>query len=268
MLDRLTLNIDLAAGKSVWYENTYARLKLDGSINFFKKPQGPLVVNGELTSNQGELVYLNRTFQIQAARLIFEDSKEYVSATATSEVSRRSEAGDWVDDEVSLIIPQDRLVNITPRFSSQDFEEDKTSEDSAAIAIAGEEFSQLNQQERRDLLRKELLRAIDANLTSPLVKNILSKTTIIDIARVDIGLSEEASDGSVTIERTGLELGSNLTDKLYMGYYMQMGAGYENKLRLSHELDMLYRLQTNQFLRGTFDEDRGFFLGLEHRIKF
>ncbi|MDA3792512.1 MAG: translocation/assembly module TamB domain-containing protein [Elusimicrobia bacterium] len=267
-LDNIFLDIDLAAGKSVWYENTYARLKLAGKINFSKTPREPLAVNGELTSSQGELAYLNRTFKIQRARLIWEDSKEYISASATTNVQRRDSQDNWIDDVVELVIPQERLANINPRFNSRDFENNKTSEESAEIAIAGVDFSELTQQERNALLRRELLRAIDANLTSPLVKNILSKTAIIDVAKIDVGLSEEQPDGSVVIEDTGLELGSYLTDKLYMGYYMQMGPGIENKLRLSHELDILYRLQENQFIRGEINKDRGIFLGLEHRIKF
>ncbi len=266
--DIILLDINLNAGKSVWYENTYARLKVDGGLNFKKIPEQDLMVNGTVSSSQGRVSYLNREFEVEEVTLIFSDSVEQLSGRATTQVQRRTEGGTWTTEDISLIIPRDRVGNISPRFVSDEIGEDLTSEKTAEIAIAGTDFSNLSRDDRNMLLRRELLRAIDANLTSPLVKNILQRTTIIDDAKVDVLVDSSEDEETMRLTGAGLRVGSNLTDRFSMGYYMEVGPGYENKLRLNHEFDMLYRLQDSQFFRGRISEERDIYFGIEQQLKF
>ncbi|MGM0442338.1 MAG: translocation/assembly module TamB domain-containing protein [Elusimicrobiota bacterium] len=267
-LDKTILDINLNAGKSVWYENTYARLKVNGGLNFKKSPGKDLIVNGTVSSNQGKVSYLNREFDVQEVSLSFQDSVEQIEGRATTQVQRRTEENTWTTEEINMVIPRDRIGNISPRFATGEFGDDTTSEQSAEIAIAGTDFANLSPDERDNLLRRELLRAIDANLTSPLVKNILQRTTIIDDAKVNVMVEGAEDDQTMKLTGAGLRLGSNLTDRFSMGYYMELGPGYEDKLRLNHELDMMYRLQESQFFRGSISEDRDIYFGIEQQLKF
>ncbi|MBN2407602.1 MAG: translocation/assembly module TamB domain-containing protein [Elusimicrobia bacterium] len=269
-LDNLVLDIDLRAGESVWYENTYARVKISGEsgmLNFKKYPGKPILINGELSSDQGEVTYFNREFSVKEAHLVFEDTVEYLTAVTSTDIQRKVDTGEWDDDVIQMVIPQGRIADIAPRFNSTRYTEKTTSEEAMELAIAGADMEDLNQAERNSLLRKELLRAIDANLTSPIVKNILKRTDLIDVAKVDVKVDEESPDSSMALKGAGLRIGRHVTDKLYMGYYMVFG-GVENKLSLAHELDVLYRLQGSRFLRGRISEEEKFFLGFEQQIRF
>ncbi|MFH1416261.1 MAG: translocation/assembly module TamB domain-containing protein [Elusimicrobiota bacterium] len=269
IMDDITIDIDLRAAESVWYENTYARVKINGGLNFRKPPGKKLMVNGTITSNEGELTYFNREYRVKEANLRFEDSIEYLDAVAATDIQRKMIDGLWEDDEIELIIQPSRVADIKLRFSSSRYAEQTSSEEAMELTIAGVELKNLSREERNLLMRQEILRAIDANLTTPLVKNILKRTELIDVAKVDVKVSETADEERrMFIEGAGLEVGRYFTDRFYMGYYMQFGGfGLEDKLRLSHELDMLYRVQGSQFLRGRVSEEEKFF-GVEQRIKF
>ncbi len=265
--DNIILDIDLSAGESVWYENTYARVKVQGNLNFKQYPGKSIIINGTITSNEGELTYFNRDYRVKEANLKFEDTVEYLDAVAVTDIQRKMEDEMWEDDVIEIIISPSRVADITPRFNSGKYADKTSSEEAMELTIAGVELEGLSQDERNFLLRQEILRAIDANLTSPLVKNILKRTELIDVAKVDVQV-EMSPEGINTFmfESAGIELGRYFTDRFYMGYYMEVG-GAENKLRLSHELDVLYRLQGSQFLRGRVSEKEKF-LGFEQRIKF
>jgi len=267
ILDNVILDINLKAGESVWYENTYARVEVDGGLNFKKYPEKKIIINGVVTSGQGEVTYFNRDFRLKQAELQFEDTVEYLSAVASADIQKKMAEGVWEDNTVELIVPQARVAEVQPRLSSSEYVEEKTSEEALQIAIAGTEFEDLSQEERSALLRKEFLRAIDANLTSPLIKSILNRTELVDVAKVDVKVTEDTAGNELMLEGAGLRLGRYFTDKFYLGYYMEVGGVFENKLSLSHELDVLYRLQGSQFVRGRISGKEKF-LGLEQQIRF
>ncbi|MCK4777016.1 MAG: hypothetical protein KAS39_01490, partial [Actinomycetia bacterium] len=96
----------------------------------------------------------------------------------------------------------------------------------------------------------------------------LKRTNLIDDAKVDVRVTEDEQTKTMLLKGAGLKLGRNITDKLYMGYYMVFGEGVENNLRLTHELDVLYRVRGSQFLRGRVSEEEKFFFGFEQQIRF
>lgn len=259
----LLMDLNLIAGESVWYENTFARIRLDGALNFRVDRAGSLLVNGEISSSQGNVTYLNRDFSIEQAVLVFDDSVEHITASASAEMERTID-GDRVEDLIELSIPRSRVADIRPVFSSGRFADRTDSREAMEAVISGTGLRELTQEERVHVMRRELLRAIDANLTSPLVKSLLGRMDLVDVARVDVRVSEDAESDMYLLEGAGVQLGRHFTDRFYMGYYMEFDRG----LRLHNELDMLYRLQGSQFLKGSVDEERRFYLGLEQRIRF
>ncbi|NLB34566.1 MAG: hypothetical protein GX817_01925, partial [Elusimicrobia bacterium] len=256
-------DITFIAGESVWYENTFARLKVDGDLNLKILPSGKVIANGRLHSSQGTASFLNREFSVEQASLVFEDSIEYLYATGKTDISRRLD-GDWVDDTIELTIHQSRIADIQPVFTSSRFGEQTSGREAMEMVIAGTDLQEMTQEERSQVMRREFLKVIDATLTSPLVKNILTRTDLIDTAHIDVRLSEGSDSDELVLEGAGLRLGRNFSDRMHLGYYMQMGAD----LRIFNELDFTYRLKGSQFLKGSIDEERGFYLGLEQRLRF
>ncbi|GEM_PF-3005035 len=261
------IELDVRAGESVWYENTYARVKVDGGLIFKKRPNESLMVNGEVTSSQGEVTYLNRKFSVRQASLIFEDSLEYLTASAVAQYAGSSGEG-WGEDQIEMRIPRTRIAEIEPEFSSSRYDEQRSSQEAAELLFA-EDLGRLSQQERNILLRREFLRAIDANLTSPLIKNILRRSDLVDHADMSVRLDQDMETDNLMLSGAGLRLSRNLTDHLSMGYYMELAYGIDSPLSLNHELDMLYRLHGNRFLRATVDPYspfRDYYIGIEMNL--
>ncbi len=266
-LDEVYLKIKLTAGRAVWYENTFARARASGSLIFEKEPSGPLLVNGVMHSDQGNVNFFNRDFRVREVRVIFEDGREYIEGTAATTVRRRIDDDIPEDDEIEMRISRSRIADMEPQFSSARFAEITTSREATELAMAGARLEDLTSEERNMLMRRELLRAIDANLTSPLVQNILRQADIVDVAKVDIKFEEDPELEALQLRGAGLRLGRHLTDRFYMGYYIEYGAAIHNPLRLSHELDMSYRMRESQFLRGRISDEEQF-LGIEQRFRF
>ncbi|MGM0568687.1 MAG: translocation/assembly module TamB domain-containing protein, partial [Elusimicrobiota bacterium] len=266
-LEEVNLNIYMEAGSAVWYENNYARARVNGSLTFNKEPGGSLLVNGELFSDQGSVTYFNRNFTLKEVRVTFEDGREYVQGSAFTEVSRSIDDDLMEEDEIEMQISRSRIADMEPRFSSSRFANTTTSGEAAELALAGVKFDDLSVEERNMIMRRELLRAIDANLTSPLVQNILRQADLVDVARVDVKFEEDIHNEALYLRGAGLKLGRQLTDRFYMGYYIEYGAAIDNPLRLSHELDMSYRMRESQFLRGRISDEEKF-LGIEQRFRF
>ncbi len=265
-LDDLNVNINITAGKSVWYENTYARLKVEGMLNFKKYRQGKLLINGEITSSEGTVTYFHRNFRVREVSLRFEDTVEYIFAVADTDIQRRMRDDRWEEDVIEMIILTSRVKDVVPKFNSIRFREDTTSDEALQFIIAGVEFDTLTQQQRNALIRREFLKAIDASLLSPLVRNILQRIELIDVAEINVKISEGTEE--FNIYGAGLRIGRYVTDRFYLGYYMKFRPGVEDRLRLSHEIDAFYRLHGSHFLKGKLSREGRFFLGIEQRIRF
>ncbi len=267
LLEEFHIDINMEAGGSVWYENTYARARVNGGLHFTKEPSGPLLVDGLLYSDQGTVNYFNREFELREVRVAFEEGREYIEGTAATRIRRTIEDDIVEDDEIEMRISRNRIADMEPQFSSARFEDITTQREATELALAGVTLEDLTAEERSMLMRRELLRAIDANLTTPLVQNILRQADLIDVARVDIKFEEDYHQDALQLRGAGLRVGRHLSDRFFMGYYLEYGLALDNPLRLSHQLDMSYRMRESQFLRGRLSGQEQF-LGIEQRFRF
>jgi hypothetical protein len=109
------------------------------------------------------------------------------------------------------------------------------------------------------MLRQQMIRLVDSTLTTPLARNLLRRSGIVDSFRVQY-LSQEPikplNPANPTLTElfygTKYSLEKYLTDRMFFGYSVTFDQ-IQNRLDLRHELELSYRWQKNIFLKGTYE---------------
>ncbi|RLD15888.1 MAG: hypothetical protein DRI36_06480, partial [Caldiserica bacterium] len=258
-----SFDFNLITGNNFYFKNSFCEAVIKGKLNFKKKKKGKMVVNGKVYSERGRLVYLGREFEIKRAEIDFVDNVPFLEGEAETILPQ--------GEKILLRVKRDVLGRTKPEFESPYLAE-KISEEKLVSKLFGVDFENMNEEERQRVLRREIIRIFDSTLTSPLVKDILERTGLVDTVKVDIPLVEDLEEGKGSIlEGAQIKVGKHLSDRLFWGYNVKFKE-YENKLRLSHELEFLYRIKGLQFLKGRMELEKGRegekYLGIEKQFRF
>jgi len=109
------------------------------------------------------------------------------------------------------------------------------------------------------LLRKSVVRFVDSTLTTPLAKNLLKRSGIVDTFRIQYVAQDAVTPvnpASPTIPEllsgTKYSLQKFITDRMLLGYSMTLDE-LENKLSPRHQLEVSYNLLKNLSIKGSYD---------------
>lgn len=260
-------NFEVKAGRNTWYETKFAEVQVQGNMKL-TGPSKDLTVNGALTAVKGEISYLGATFVVKEAAVECVNDELFLVARAECPIK---------DDTIVLVVDRGKWGNVKPKFISRS--DPEMTQEEALVKATGLDSFRLSPQEGDVLLRKELLKLIDSNLASPLIKSILRSTGLVDVVKVDASFAQKTGErlsspeanktgetGSL-LEGTEITLGKYLSSSLYLGYKLQFEEGLMNKLELRHEVELLYRLKRGTSLKGKLGEKERYF-GVEREIRF
>jgi autotransporter translocation and assembly factor TamB len=261
----LDFNLEIRAKDNVWYENEL----VDTNINGFLKlttDKDKIKVNGKIETLRGNLSYLNHNFEIKKA--IFEVIAnicylEGVAETKTSVLDPESKQ--MSPDTVVMVIDRSKLVEAQPKFYSKNYPL-LTQEKALKYVFANVDTSALTQEEQMVLFRREILRWLDTSLTTPLIKNILGYTGLVDTVKMERETGKEMTPEKIPLPTDWRELvkGSKVTFEKYvlqnvlLGYSVKLDT-LVNRLDLKHELELAYRFhwKGDVLLRATYELEKG-----------
>ncbi|MFN3966898.1 MAG: translocation/assembly module TamB domain-containing protein, partial [Endomicrobiia bacterium] len=268
-LAKANWDIEIRAGENTWYESELMSANITGSLRI-TGPYSDLTTNGKIESTKGSINYINKIYEIK--HLIFEviDDECFLQGRAeTSAVFSSRELptpGTQIGTitttkkigKVEMNIPRAPLGEIVPQFSSKeypDMESEKLLQATYGIT------EDMNARERDILFRKQLIQLIDSSLASPLARNLLRKSGIVDSLRVSYSpfFEKDTVQTDTTGSPTVLEMFSGtrymvekyLTGDLLLGYAITLGE-LQKKLDLRHEFELQYRWKGNIFIRGIY----------------
>jgi len=250
---KLLLDLDIRSGKNTWYDNELCSVNVTGGIHLKGKWFSPSA-SGRMESVRGTVSYLGIEFKIKQAALEIVKETAYLEGEAESEIYGKTAAE---NDVIQLYIDKARIEHIKPRFVSKN-NPDMTPEKALlrATGIDPEIYSQADQEY---MLRQQMIRLVDSTLTTPLARNLLRKSGIVDSFRVQY-LSQEPikplNPANPTLTElfygTKYSLEKYLTDRMFLGYSVTFDQ-IQNRLDLRHEMELSYRWQKNIFLKGTYE---------------
>jgi hypothetical protein len=130
----------------------------------------------------------------------------------------------------------------------------------------------MSAQEVDVMMRTEVLRLLDASLTSPIITDLVRRTGLFDTADISLsfvskaaGLDDETQE-SISPDAT-VRLGRGLGERLYVGCNLKFMQELEEKMGLKQEIEILYRLRDREYLRGRLSEDERY-IGIENQFRF
>lgn len=203
----LNWNLTLIAGKRTQYENNLVSAAVSGNLTLTGPTQN-LDVRGNITTDQGVIVYAGNEFKIQEAYLEILPESElmgsdhsgtlvYLRASAEREIFYTDVSGNNLTDVIFMDVDRSLIGEIQPRFRSKN---NPGLPSNRALQLAlGIPLSEslednlppaLNRQPgegRADvdrMLRLGLVQLIDSNLTSPLARALARQTGLVDSIRV------------------------------------------------------------------------------------
>ncbi len=247
-LDPAYWDLEIKAGNNTWFENNFADVLIEGSLHL-KGPSNNIVVNGNLQTERGSINYLGTEFNVKYAKL----------ACLKGQLYLEGEAQTYVDDDIiSMEIERGPIGEKQPKFSS--LNEPELSSEQALVKATGLSFQEYSSDQKGLLLRREILRIVDATLTSPIVRQVIKRTGIVDVMDIDLGLFNRG-------EKTQLRFGRYFGNSLFLGYNVGLDRRFTDKLSLYHRLEILYRLKWGGFIKGRIG-DRERYIGFERRLRF
>jgi len=276
----LVLDIKVKTGDNVYFRNNFSEILIKADLNFKKEINRKILVNGKIESLKGKLLYIGKNFDIRRAEIDFVDNVPYLEGEAVTDVERLEPSsfgreGITVKDKIVLEIKRDILGKTRPTFYSLYYGKETSEEKAMALLFGGANINELSLEEKERLLRREIVRIFDSSLTSPLIKNLLEKTGLIDTVSVKVPLVTELDKKNKKefLEGTELKFGRHITNRFFWGYNIKIGSSYEgNKLNLTHEFEFFYRMRGRQFLKGRMELQKGKegekYLGIENQFRF
>jgi hypothetical protein len=250
---KLSLDLAIRSGKNTWYDNELASVNIVGGIVLKGKWLGPSVT-GRVDSVRGTISYVGTEFTVKRAALEIVKDTAYLEAEAETEIYGKTPGE---SDIIQLVIDKASLERIQPRFLSKN-NPNMTPEKALAKAtgIDPETYSKTDQEY---ILRQQMIRLIDSTLATPLARNLLRRSGIVDSFRVQY-LSQEpiqpVNPENPTLTEllygTKYSLEKYVTDRMLFGYSVTFDQ-VQNRLDLRHELELSYRLKKNIRLKGVYE---------------
>jgi autotransporter translocation and assembly factor TamB len=260
-------DLEIKSGENTWYDSDLISANIIGSMRLTGRLSGPNV-NGRIESTRGSINYINKVYEIKDAvfEVINNDCFLQANAETTGVFSMPREAsgetarpGAKAESAVTLIIPRSPIGEIVPKFTSKDHPE--LSSDQILKGTYGLSDT-MNISERGTWLRQQLVRLFDSSLASPLAKNLLQKSGLIDSVRVTYDTSYTQEPGETRNEGASVSLAEALsgtryvlekylTGDLLLGYALTLG-DMRQRLDLRHEFELAYRWRGNIFVSGTY----------------
>jgi translocation and assembly module TamB len=250
---RISWDLELRSGKNTWYDNELVNVSIMGGIRLSGKGAFPSV-DGKVESVRGTITYIGREFTIRQALLEINHDSVFVEGEAETEVNGKNSSD---SDVIRMYIDKSKIENLKPRFVSKS-DPEMTPEKALAKAtgVDPENYSNVDQD---FIMRQQLIRLIDSTLTTPLARNLLSRSGLADSFRVKY-INQEAIKpaipGSPTLTEllygTKYSVEKHLTNQILFGYSVTFDQA-QNRLDLRHELELSYRLQKNTFLTGSYE---------------
>lgn len=259
-LKQVYWDLSLKTGRNVWYENEFVSLLIQGDLKIEGKRS--FLVNAHFESEKGDLNYLGNNFEIK--RVVFDvlDSVPYLSGSAETQivVSAPQDPSIQIQDTITMEIERSRLGEKPPRFSSKNYP--TLSQEKLLAAITGFEGEVTSAADKELILRREIVKLLDSSLATPIVKNILRRTGLVDIIRVSRapGQVEETKGATGAAQSTLSEIlkgtkytvGKYLFSRWLLEYSLSMES-LQNRLDLRHETELTYRLKSNIYLHGIYE---------------
>lgn len=279
-LNQAIWNFQINTGENVWYENEFVNVNIKGGLRLKGKTK-EIKVSGKIEAIKGDLNYLKTTFSIKEANLEFQNGVGYLEGKAETRVQRvepqSKEESKWVEDVVVMILEKGRLGQVKPKFVSKNYPH-TSQEEAMRLAITGVDVGNMTPQDKEVFLKREVVRLVDATLASPLIKNVLRRTGLVDIVKVT--RKEQVAEGTETpvnsdtevsdiLKGTTITLGKYLSDRFFLGYSMGLHEELQDRLSLRQEVEMSYRLKHRLYLKGLLglgESEKKVFL--EHQWRF
>ncbi|MFH1379842.1 MAG: hypothetical protein ABII23_06150, partial [bacterium] len=290
---RTLWDIELLGGNNTWYENQYANASINGNL-IIQGRYPNFKVSARLESGKGSIGFLGSEFQIKNA--VFEiipikheqdiDEKEwrnipYLEGSAETLVYYKlPQINNSIEDTITMVMDRAPIGELKPRFVSRN--DPNLSSDKALERATGYDAENIDPKERDLLLKRGIVQVLDATLTTPIARNILRYTGLVDTIRISHeNLPDASSDPILKKDPVGLfetkdffdaflgtkyTVGKQLSSKLLLEYSMQI-VGLEQKLDLRHELELSYRLRGDTYVRAVTDINRNVSGGYEPEQK-
>ncbi|MFH2069835.1 MAG: translocation/assembly module TamB domain-containing protein, partial [Elusimicrobiota bacterium] len=269
ILKDINMDIEILTGENTWYESDLMSVNINGFLKLTDK-LSKLMVNGKIEAVRGNINYINKVYEIREA--VFEvirnecflEARAQTSAVFTTKrTALPSDTSASLPQEetkesgtVEMVIPRSNIGNIVPTFLSStrpDMDSQKLIQ--ATYGISGPHDSSL-------FMKQQLVRLFDSSLASPLARNFLRKSGLIDTAKVTYEPSSETSGTRASpaagqesfldmMKGTKYVLEKYLTGDLLLGYALTLNE-IQRKLDLRHEFELAYRWKGNIFLRGIY----------------
>lgn len=222
------------------------------------------VVDGKISSNRGSLNYLGTNFRLRNGVLSIIKDVVYLELLGETKITDMN----GNTHNINLIIDREKIENIKPRLVSLNDPKLKT-EDIISILFGVKKYEDKKLYDpamlkEKDLntsiyLRQQFIKLIDSNFATPLARNILQKTGLVDEVSVSYSPQEQTTQSDISnttllsyLKDTKYSFTKYLTDDVLMGYSITLGEK-KQRLQLRHELEISYRLKGNIFLRGIYN---------------
>ncbi|MCX5781441.1 MAG: translocation/assembly module TamB domain-containing protein, partial [Elusimicrobia bacterium] len=248
----MSLDIELRSGKNTWYDNELASINFGGSIKLTGKADDPKV-NGKIEAQRGIISYFGSEFTVKQALLEIVNDEVYLEAEASCEAYI---PGQSIPDTITMIIDRAEISKIKPRFSSKDNQQ-LTSEKALARA-ARMDPSMYEGEDREFLMRRQLIRVIDSSLATPIARNILRKSGLVDqfkVQYIDKTETKPVNPNQTSmvdiLYGTKYSMEKYLTNQVLFGYSLIFDR-LQDHLAFRHELELSYKWTKNIFLRGSY----------------
>jgi len=261
IIKQTTWDMKLIFGDNCWYENEMVHGRIEGELRITGRAEN-VKVNGLLESNHGDAMFFNRRFNITRFALEIIDNVVYISGEGMAQIG---------EEHYMVTIAREKLGKARPVFSSP-ASPDISSNEILNHIILGRDTSNMSTQEVDVMLRTEVLRLLDASLTSPIITDLIRRTGLFDTADVSVGfVSKAAGLGDRTEDKifpdATIRVGRGLGERLYVGYNLKLMQNLERKMGLKQEVEILYRLRDREYLRGRLSEDERY-IGIENQFRF
>ena len=277
-IHRITWDATLRFADDAWFENELVEANVAGELTL-KGPSRGLRVDGGLDIQKGQISYLGVQFDIRQARYEIHTNDAgsgimntpYVRGIADSRVQTVDPlTGQGVEDTITLTINYAPVHEIKPLLKSS--RDPGLAQEKLLERVTQLEVENLTPQERTYLYQQQMVRLLDTSLATPLARNLLKRTGLVDQVRVSRVINPAASSTLVDpnnpaatqqdtatslLAGTKYTVAKNLSSRLSLGYGLRfeqnLNPDLTNKLDLRSDVEMSYRFLSNIYLRGTFD---------------
>ena len=285
---RINWDVTLKFQDGAWFENELVEANLTGGLHI-SGPSDRLRVDGGMDITEGQISYLGVDFTIRQARFDMRPDATkspvmnipYVRGTADTQVqavdtvtgqSAITNPANQLDinDTITLTIDYAPVDSIKPRLSS--LSNPNLTQDKLLARVTQLDTDNLSPQERNYLYQQQMVRLIDTSIATPLARNILKRTGLVDTLRVSrvidptnavptdpvTGAPAQQSASTSLLANTKYTFEKNFS-RLSLGYGVRFEQStnpadiQQSRLDLINDVEMSYRWFRNVYLRGSFD---------------